>query len=81
MENTISLSQAAKQFSISKNTISKAIKEGRLKIKGKTHNGGYKIDIADFEYWRKTVYKNPAKPLFTELDLPPKENRLVTGNK
>lgn len=74
MDNFISLSQAAKQFKISKGTISNAIKSGALPTKGKSSNGGYKIDIADFEVWRNHNYKNPRKTRFAEPNKTPSLN-------
>jgi len=66
MSNFISLSKAAKEWNVSKGTISTAIKNGALKTKGKTPQGGYKIDVADFTVWYNNDYQNPNKTPSTE---------------
>ncbi|MAI19228.1 MAG: hypothetical protein CMH04_11290 [Marinovum sp.] len=68
MSNFISLSQAAKEWEVSKGTISTAIKSGALPTKGKTPQGGYKIDKADFLVWYNNDYQNPNKTRSTELN-------------
>ena len=68
MSNFISLSQAAKEWEVSKGTISTAIKRRALPTKGKTPQGGYKIDKADFLVWYNNDYQNPNKTRSTELN-------------
>jgi hypothetical protein len=51
----VTLGQAAKGFNVSKSTLSKAIKAGKMGVVEKTEDGGYRLDPAEVQRFVDTM--------------------------